>query len=130
MIRGYASGNHRTKTFTSMGSFLYLNALKHAAVVIGNSSSGLCEAPALKTPTVNIGDRQKGRLRAASVIDCAPGADAIEAAIRKALSPEFREILPDVESPYGSGGASAKIKEILKTFPLEGITIKSFYDLP
>ena len=130
MFESYAGKRKRVTTFKSLGIAMYLNAVKHSAVVIGNSSSGLSEAPALRTPTVNIGDRQKGRLRAASVLDCPPEAGFIEEAIRKALSPEFREKLPGVRNPYGDGNASVKIKNTLKTFPLERITVKTFYDLP
>lgn len=114
---------------TSLGQINYLSVLKHVDVVIGNSSSGIIEAPAFGTPTVNLGDRQKGRLKAASVIDCDENAEEITHAIHKALSPEFRQSLKDMKSPYGSGNASVRIKEYLKHMPLTDGLMKSFYDL-
>jgi UDP-hydrolysing UDP-N-acetyl-D-glucosamine 2-epimerase len=113
--------------FTSMGQIRYLSAIQHVDVVIGNSSSGLIEVPLFKKPTVNIGDRQRGRLKAKSIIDCDENTEEIIAAIKKALSPEFHETLKDVSSLYGYGDASPKIKEILKTINLDGIIIKKFY---
>ncbi len=119
----------RTAVFTSLGQLRYLSAVKLVDVVIGNSSSGIIEAPAFKTPTVNIGERQTGRLKAASVLNCNEETVAIVAAIRTALSREFRETLPGVVPPYGMGEASVKIKENLKAVNLDGITRKRFYDL-
>ena len=110
----------------SLGQSRYLGLLTIADAVVGNSSSGLIEAPALRVPTVNIGDRQKGRLRAASVIDCAPTKDAIAGALRKALDPTFRANLPENPSLYGVGDASRRIKDVLKQVDLHGITKKHF----
>jgi len=104
--------------------------MKLAAAVIGNSSSGIIEAPALNTPTVNIGDRQKGRLMASSIVTCPPTASAITAAIGACLNEGFIAAIPDQFRPYGEGGASAKIKDKLKDVNLSGLTIKQFYDLP
>ena len=120
----------RSKAFVSLGQLRYLSALQYVDLVIGNSSSGLTEAPSFKVATVNIGDRQRGRVESDSVITCAESAEAIEQAVTKALSPEFQQSLATVENAYGSGGASEKIAEVLKTFPLEGVLLKSFYDLP
>lgn len=130
MIDEYVE-NHsdRVRAFNSLGQTLYLSTMKNADVVIGNSSSGLVEVPAFKKATVNIGDRQKGRLKASSVIDCEENEKHITAAIYKALSPEFQDLLCNVVSPYGEGNASQRIKEQLKTFKLDGINIKEFYDL-
>jgi GDP/UDP-N,N'-diacetylbacillosamine 2-epimerase (hydrolysing) len=97
--------------------------------VVGNSSSGLAEAPSLATGTVNIGDRQRGRLKAQSVIDCAPQSQAIFDAIGKLYETEFRQTLPTVVNPYGIGGASQKIVQILRNSDLTGILKKSFYDI-
>ena len=83
----------------------------------------------MKTPTVNIGDRQKGRLRTPSIIDCAGRAKDIAAAIGKALSPEFRAGLQSMTPPYGTGGASEAIKDHLKSADLSGIHRKSFHDI-
>jgi UDP-hydrolysing UDP-N-acetyl-D-glucosamine 2-epimerase len=128
MIDQFVEG-HRNNTiaFTSMGQIRYLSAIQHVDVVIGNSSSGLIEAPLFKKPTVNIGDRQRGRLKAKSIIGCAENTEAIIAAIEKALSPDFQKTLPNVKSLYGHGDASSKIKEILKTINLDGIIMKTFY---
>lgn len=114
---------------TSLGQLRYLSAMKHADAVIGNSSSGIIEAPALKKPTVNIGTRQKGRIRAGSVIDCDDKAGQIQAAIAKAISPEFQRSLAAVTSPYGNGGTATAIKEQLKKTALKDILFKKFFDL-
>ncbi|MFC4601582.1 UDP-N-acetylglucosamine 2-epimerase [Cohnella hongkongensis] len=118
----------RVKAFESLGHH-YLNAMFYSSAVIGNSSSGIIEAPAMRIPTVNIGDRQKGRLRAASVIDCEIEAAAIEAAIRRALSDEFRRSFAKEAPPYGSGDSAFRMKEILKRTNLRSLLSKSFYDL-
>ena len=129
-IAGYARANpERALVRASLGTAVYLSAMKHAAGVIGNSSSGLVEAPALRVPTVNIGDRQKGRLRAPSVIDCTETAHSIRQAIERALEPSFPGVLEDAVCPYGSGGASARIKKLLKSTPLDDLTWKRFHDV-
>jgi len=119
----------RAKVFATMGQQLYLSAIKNVNVIIGNSSSALTEAPALKKPAVNIGKRQEGRLKALSVIDCEGKKDDIVSAIKKALSREFQESLKDIVPPYGEGDASHKIKEFLKNVSLEGVIIKKFFDI-
>ena len=130
MIDKYVE-NHsrRAKVYTSMGQLLYLSAIKNADIVIGNSSSGISEAPSFHKPTVNIGKRQQGRLKATSVIDCEENAKAIIAAITKGLSPEFKKELRNTRNPYGSGNASFKIKEYLKHVSLENVLMKKFHDL-
>ncbi|WP_301070498.1 UDP-N-acetylglucosamine 2-epimerase, partial [uncultured Helicobacter sp.] len=97
--------------------------------LIGNSSSGLGEAPSFKVATIDIGDRQKGRIKADSVLSCAPDTDEILSCIKHAISPSFKAILKNVKNPYGEGGASEKTIEILKSYPLEGILKKAFYDI-
>lgn len=119
----------RAKAFISLGQLKYYSVLSHVDVIIGNSSSGIIEAPFFKKPTVNIGERQKGRLKAASVIDCPENEQEIVKAIEKALSKEFQQQLPFITSPYGDGYASYKIKECLKNVNLEGLLKKSFYDI-
>jgi UDP-N-acetylglucosamine 2-epimerase (non-hydrolysing)/GDP/UDP-N,N'-diacetylbacillosamine 2-epimerase (hydrolysing) len=114
----------------SLGQARYLGLLHIADAVVGNSSSGMIEAPALRIPTVNIGDRQKGRLRAVSVIDAAPTVDDIRRALRQALDPSFAAHFPAVVSRYGVGDASKRIVEILKTARLDGIVKKHFVDRP
>jgi GDP/UDP-N,N'-diacetylbacillosamine 2-epimerase (hydrolysing) len=98
-------------------------------VIIGNSSSGIIEAPSFHKPTVNIGDRQKGRLKADSIIDCRPRKDAIEAAIKKALSDDFRNACMNVTNPFGEGNAAEKIVDILRDTLSRRIDVKkNFYD--
>jgi UDP-hydrolysing UDP-N-acetyl-D-glucosamine 2-epimerase len=113
----------------SLGQTLYLSALAHVDAVIGNSSSGIVEAPAAGVPTVNIGDRQKGRLRSTSVIDCEAKPVAITEAIRRALTPEFRRIAKATVPAYGAGDAAQRICEVLATFPLEQLARKAFHDV-
>ena len=119
----------RVFVYASLGQRTYLSALMHASAVIGNSSSGLIEAPALKVPTVNIGPRQAGRLRSTSVIDCGEDRDEIRAAIERALSAAFRRTLDGATSPYGEPGASRRIKETLRTIDLDGLLDKGFHDI-
>lgn len=116
----------------SLGMRRYLSSLRYAAMVIGNSSSGITEAPVMKIPTVNIGDRQRGRLRAASIIDCLPKAEAIAAAMRKALDMDFLQKVQSQEMVYGIGDTSAQIVKIMKKYLLENkIDLKKkFYDIP
>ncbi|NJA07662.1 UDP-N-acetylglucosamine 2-epimerase (hydrolyzing) [Methylococcaceae bacterium WWC4] len=118
----------RVAAFVSLGSLRYLSAMRHVDAVVGNSSSGLLEAPAFKIPTVNIGDRQRGRLCAASVLHCPPQAEAIQAALEKVWSGELAETLANLHQPYGTGGASARIKDLLKRSDLDDLLKKRFYD--
>lgn len=119
----------RVKAYTSLGQLRYLSLMSQVDLVIGNSSSGIIEAPALRKPTINMGDRQKGRLKALSVIDCLESAESIAQAIEKALSPEFRTLISSQVPPYGEGNVSYAIKEHLKQLDLDYIKIKEFYDL-
>ena len=119
----------KRKMAESLGQRRYFSAVKAADAVVGNSSSGLLEAPALGTPTVNIGDRQKGRLRSGSVIDCAEDAAAIATAITRALDPAFRAGGNSSARPYGAGGASARIAETLKSVDLAQLSRKRFHDI-
>jgi len=128
MIDEYAAKNSgRVVAFTSLGQVRYLSALLLVDAVIGNSSSGLIEAPACHVPTVNIGDRQAGRLKSSSVIDCTESAEAIIAAVDTALSPQFRESAKQCTSPYGCGNSAALIRDYLKQAHLD--TVKRFFDL-
>lgn len=95
--------------FSSLGMVRYLSLLKSACFVIGNSSSGIIEAPAFKIPTVNIGDRQRGRLQAESIINCKPETQNIIDAINKAMSKEFRHRCQNTQNPYGDGHAASQI---------------------
>lgn len=109
-LEAYVAGHGNCRLFDSLGQQLYLSLMKEVDALVGNSSSGLYEAPTLGKPAVNIGDRQKGRLRAASVLDCQPEAAAIEAAVRKAL----RLDCCGVKNPYGDGESAPRIVAALK----------------
>ena len=130
MIERYVAGRADAHAFASLGQTRYLSCLRHVDAVVGNSSSGLTEAPSFGIGTINIGDRQRGRLRAGSVIDCPPHRRAIAAALRRLYSGPFRAKLREVRNPYGEPGASARIVSMLRTHPLEALVKKSFYDLP
>lgn len=130
MIDAFVAENRScAAAFVSLGQQKYLSVLRHVDLVVGNSSSGLLEAPYLRTPTVNVGPRQRGRLRVNSVLDCKEERDAIRRAIQEALTDEFRERLDDIQTPYGGAGASKKIKEALKSVSLDGVLMKKFHDL-
>jgi len=120
---------NRGKFFISLGLVNYLSVIKQIDVVIGNSSSGLIEIPFLGRPTINIGDRQKGRLIASSVINCPESSTAIIVAIEHALAPSFQDALKDIVTPYKKGDVSYRIKEVIKKIPLEKLIIKNFYDI-
>jgi GDP/UDP-N,N'-diacetylbacillosamine 2-epimerase (hydrolysing) len=129
MVEDFAAGHPNAFAYTSLGQLRYLSCLQYVDGVIGNSSSGLSEVPSFKKGTVNIGDRQKGRVRAKSVIDCAPNRAAISAAIAQLYSSQFQNILPAVENPYGRGGASQAVVGIIESMPFEDLILKSFVDL-
>jgi UDP-N-acetylglucosamine 2-epimerase (non-hydrolysing) len=127
-VAGFVAARPRRRTLVaSLGQRRYLSAVKAADAVVGNSSSGLLEAPALGTPTVNIGDRQKGRLKAASVIDCGVREAEIEAAMAKALAPSFRAAAR-LASP-ATGGAAGRIVDVLKSVDPAQLSRKRFHDI-
>ncbi len=115
---------------TSLGSLRYLSLMKLADAVVGNSSSGIIEAPAVGVPTVNIGTRQKGRLRSPSVIDCDESAYSIEQALHRALSPEHKQVADKKTSVYGQGESAKLICDRLVHFSVSHLAGKPFYDLP
>lgn len=117
----------RCASFQALGAIRYLSAMRLATAVIGNSSSGIIEAPILKVPTINIGHRQRGRLRAASIIDCTDDAAAITRAIKQAQSPEFTAKIAHMESPYGSGHTAERICQYLRETELGGLIHKRFH---
>ena len=129
MIDAYVSRNNNAVSFISMGQVRYLSALKFVDAVVGNSSSGLTEAPIFGIGTINIGDRQKGRINLGSVINCNPTKESISNAFNELYSERFQKVLSIVKSPYGNGGTSKKIKNIVKNFDLNNILKKSFYDV-
>ena len=111
--------------YSSLGHLRYLSLMAQVDGVVGNSSSGLYEAPSLRVPTVNIGDRQRGRLSTSSVIDCPPERAAITQALHQALALDCR----DVVNPYGDGEASARIVSTLKSLPLDPATLKKHFHM-
>ena len=113
----------------SYGQNLYFSLLKHIDVVIGNSSSGLIEVPHFKIPTINIGDRQLGRIMGKSVINCSPSEKSIDRALEKAFSKSFLKNIKKFKNPYGAGGAIEKISKKISTLDLNNILKKTFYDL-
>lgn len=119
----------RCASFKSLGAVRYLSAMRLASAVIGNSSSGIIEAPIMGVPTVNIGDRQRGRLRAASILDCAEDASAIVEAINQAQTGDFRRRIADMPSPYGDGQTAQRICRHLREAELDGLINKRFHDL-
>jgi len=112
-----------------LGQLKYLSTLQFVDAVVGNSSSGLIEAPSFRIGTINIGDRQKGRVRAASVIDCEPTEGSIIAAIRRLYSSEFQNALRDVVNPYGDGYAAERIVAVLENADVQDVK-KEFYRIP
>ena len=130
MVEEFVAAHPNARAYTSMGQLVYLSCIAQVDAVVGNSSSGLAEAPSFRKGTINIGDRQRGRLKAESVIDCTPDRAAIARAFERLYSPAFQVSLQSVRNPYGEGGASEKIVKVLKDYPLESVLKKTFYDLP
>lgn len=131
MIDDYTAANRdRCRAYTSLGQLRYFSALQFCAAVMGNSSSGVVEVPSFGIPTVNIGDRQKGRICAESVISCGNSVQEIDSALGKALSSEFRDGIANVGNPYEKEGTSDTIIRILRDALNRGIDLKkSFYDM-
>jgi GDP/UDP-N,N'-diacetylbacillosamine 2-epimerase (hydrolysing) len=130
MIDEYINKNPKKSIgFISLGQLKYLSALKYVDAVVGNSSSGLLEAPSFKTGTINIGDRQKGRMKASSVVDCEPKKNSISTALKEIYSKKFLKNLKTTINPYGDGHASQKIIDKIKKTNLKTILKKSFYNL-
>ena len=130
MIAEYVGERPSAWLVDNLGTQAYFSLMAVAAAMVGNSSSGIIEAPSLGLPAVNIGTRQAGRVRGANVIDVGYERAAILEGIRQAVRPEFRESLRQMQNPYGCGRASGKIVERLKTVPLDdNLILKRFYDL-
>lgn len=124
-----AQNENRAICFTSLGQLRYLSALKYVDAVVGNSSSGIVEAPSFKIATINIGNRQRGRVRASSILDVDVNEDEIFNAIQRIYTSEFREILKDTTNPYGQGNSSHKVVHVLKQVDLSSLKMKRFYDI-
>lgn len=128
-ISQFCENNENAKAYTTLGQIRYLSCLRHFDGVIGNSSSGLIEVPSFQKATINIGDRQKGRLKAESVIDCEPCVDSILNAIHFSSSIEFKTRLLLTHNPYGNGGASKAIVDKLESASIDKLIKKTFYDI-
>jgi GDP/UDP-N,N'-diacetylbacillosamine 2-epimerase (hydrolysing) len=129
MINKFVASHSNARAYASLGQLRYLSCIKYVDGVVGNSSSGLLEVPSFSKGTINIGDRQRGRLKAESVIDCMPEHESIAAAIQRLYSKEFQLILETAQNPYGEGGASERVVETLKRVSLGDILKKRFFDL-
>lgn len=126
----YARTHNNVRVYDSLGMKRYLSALKYADMVVGNSSSGLLEVPSFRIPTINIGDRQRGRLRATSVLDVEPNADKIALAMSRVLEADFQKVCQNTINPYGDGNTSEKVVAAIKDMFSDGIEIKKkFYDV-
>lgn len=124
-----AAHGDKAIAFTSLGQRRYLSALHYIDAVVGNSSSGIVEAPTFKVASINMGDRQKGRIRAASVIDVTCDARAIKQALKTIYLPEYQQALAQVVNPYGQGESSEQVVKVLQTVDLNLLATKSFYDV-
>jgi len=131
LIDEYVKNNQNNAvSFVSMGRLKYLSTIQFVDAVIGNSSSGIIEVPSFGKPTINIGERQSGRIKAKSIIDCEPKKENIIKAMKTAFSEEFRKLCKNVKNPYGDGNAAEKIMKILKKRIFQVTEIKKkFYDL-
>lgn len=126
----YAAEYENIKVYDSLGVVRYLSAMKYCTMVIGNSSSGILEAPTFHIPTINIGDRQRGRIKAQSIIDCSPDKTSIIEAIQIAKKMIQQKKCKDILNPYGDGNTSEKIVKILKESLCDINLKKRFYDIP
>ena len=129
-VKDYVNAHSgKSLAVTSLGKKRYYSALKYAFAVIGNSSSGLVEAPSFGIPTLNIGDRQKGRARGESIVDVATTYQDIKSGLQKALSADFRQIAASAKNPYEKTNTLQNIFDVLKNYPLDNIVKKHFYDI-
>lgn len=129
-VQQFIAQHRNARAYVSLGQLCYLSCIAQVDGVVGNSSSGLAEVPSFKKGTINIGDRQRGRLRAESVINCEPSHESIAAALEQLYSAKFQASLGQTINPYGEGGASAAVVNVIKHYDLAGIVKKTFYDLP
>lgn len=129
-VNGFVERNHdRAKAFKSLGVVRYLSVMKQVAAVVGNSSSGIVEVPSFGIPTLNIGDRQKGRIQAESTYNCMPDKESVLNGLNKVLSKEFRELASMVHNPYEKANTAEEIFKVISTYPLEQLNQKHFYDI-
>ena len=128
MVEKFVAQHPNARAYTSLGQLRYLSCIAQVDGVVGNSSSGLAEVPSFKKGTINIGERQRGRLKAESVINCEPTRESIAASLVQLYSTDFQARLHQVINPYGEGGASEKVVRTLKNIAIAGIVKKTFYD--
>jgi len=124
-----ANNPERSVAFMSLGVLRYLSVMKEVGAVVGNSSSGLVEVPSFGIPTLNIGDRQKGRLAAESVLNCETDSASILAGLDRVLSPEFLQIASHAHNPYDKEGTAQAIYDVISKYPLDNLNQKHFYDI-
>ena len=130
MLHAYAKKHSNTsKVFSSLGQLRYFSCMKYVDAVLGNSSSGLLEAPSMGIGTINIGSRQDGRLKASSVIDCDANKESITSSLKLLYSHEFQSNLNSIKNPYGDGGAVEKIVKTLEEIDLSNLVVKKFNDV-
>lgn len=129
MVKYVQNNANKAALFASLGSLRYLSLMKYVTAVVGNSSSGILEAPSAPTATINIGNRQKGRIQADSIINCKVDKKEIIEAFKKVKNPFFQGKVKQVVNPYGKGVASSLILEKLKSFLPDTWRVKSFYDI-
>lgn len=129
-INKFVSNNKkRAVAFKSLGLKRYLSVMKAVGAVVGNSSSGIVEVPSFGVPTLNIGDRQKGRLAAESVVNCGTDKDSILNGLNIVLSTDFQDFCKTVENPYGKENTAEEIFKVISSYPLDNIIQKHFYDI-
>jgi GDP/UDP-N,N'-diacetylbacillosamine 2-epimerase (hydrolysing) len=130
MVEKFVEKHHNSHAYVSLGQLHYLSCIAQVDGVVGNSSSGLLEVPSFGKGTINIGDRQRGRLQSESVINSTPDQKSITSALNKLYSADFQAGLSKARNPYGEGGASEKIVTTIKNYAIDGLAKKAFYDLP
>lgn len=128
-IQDFIKKGNNCYLFASLGIKRYFSMIREMDAVVGNSSSGIIEVPSFKKATINIGNRQKGRIQAASIINCEPKKTDILWAIAKSYTPEFQNMLKTIKNPYAQDNSAENILKVLKTTDLQNILQKSFYDL-
>lgn len=130
VINAFVEKNkNRAVAFKSLGLVRYLSAMKYCGAVVGNSSSGILEVPSFGIPTLNIGDRQKGRIAAGSVYNCAPDFESVLAGLDKVMTSEIRKEAKGVKNPYDKEGTAENIFKVISSYPLEQLNQKHFYDI-
>lgn len=130
MIDEFVSKNpNKASAYSSLGTLRFLSVVNVCDAIVGNSSSGIIEAPSLKTPTINIGERQRGRIQAASVVNCAVDKDEILRCFDQVKTLDFKKVVENVVNPYGEGNTTERIIEVLQSIDLKALHNKEFYNI-